>query len=430
MKSSGPPPSRLLLRLALALEGYESLFPARWRTASGGGAGLPESLPEPVWKRLKSLTTRFQAELAFADARLDDDPPRSRIRMLLANSSEMRRVAILLRFTERAYSLRLHRPKEGLRISDDLIAWTECPSSALVAALRGRAFMERGNFLRILGDREGAFQSLAQAFELQANGTGDPLEAARYQELLGTLERDCGNFEAAARLLKKALAKTRRWGDPYTLQRVLLATAVNELYRDRFEAAERYLDESLKVKQPDNLFMSYAAVNTILVRYFSGNPHRAYKSLLRVQDGMGQSWLQEFPQAKQMSVLWTEGQILNSLSLNDDAVVRLKRAREFFIQAAQGSRVGQISIEIALGYAARQRHADVRRELALGLQFCSERSALDRHAKEALLLLQRALEHQGRLDVEQIRRIEYRLELLHRAPLKTWGRLPFEGVQI
>jgi tetratricopeptide (TPR) repeat protein len=238
-----------------------------------------------------------------------------------------------------------------------------------------------------LGDREGAFQSLAQAFELQANGTGDPLEAARYQELLGTLERDCGNFEAAARLLKKALAKTRRWGDPYTLQRVLLATAVNELYRDRFEAAERYLDESLKVKQPDNLFMSYAAVNTILVRYFSGNPHRAYKSLLRVQDGMGQSWLQELPQAKQMSVLWTEGQILNSLRLNDDAVVRLKRAREFFIQAAQGSRVGQISIEIALGYAARQRHADVRRELALGLQFCSERSALDRHAKEALLLL-------------------------------------------
>jgi tetratricopeptide (TPR) repeat protein len=389
-----------------------------------------QSLPESVSKRLQALTTRFHAELDFADSFLDQDPPRSRIQLLLRNSLELRRAAILYRLVELAYCLRLHRPKEGLRITDDLIAWTARDPSVLVASLRARAFMERSNFLRILGDSDDAYQSLARAAsELRAIGA-DRLEAARYHELMGTLERDCGNFDAAARLLRKALAKVRRSGDPYSLQRVLLAAAVNDFYRGRFEEADVYLEESLRTDERDSLFMRYAAINQILVRYFSGRPHRAYKSLLRVQDGMGQSWLHGFPLANQMSVLWTEGQILNSLRLNEQAAGPLKQAREFYIQARQGSRVAQITIEIAVGHAARQRHTDVRRELAVGLQFCSERTPLDLHAKEALLLLQGALQHRGRLEVEQIRAVDNRLELLHRAPLKTWDRLAFASLQL
>src|SRR6185295_6671308 len=161
MKSSGPPP--LLLRLALALEGFRVPGKARRRTAAGGSASPPGNLPESAWQRLESLRTRFEDELAFAGSYLEDDPPRSRIQMLLANSSELRRMAILQRFIDRAYSCRLHHPKEGLRISDDLIAWTQRDRSALGAVMRCRAFMERGNFLRILGDPTGAHESLAQA---------------------------------------------------------------------------------------------------------------------------------------------------------------------------------------------------------------------------------------------------------------------------
>ena len=340
MKSSGLPPSRLLFRLALALEG--SKFPVSAGRRVAGEGGLPESLPESSWQHLKNLGNRFAAELAFADSCLAEDPPRFRIKMLLANSSELRRVAILQRFVEKAYSFRLAHPGEGLRITDDIIAWTARDRSQVVAVLRNRALMERGNFLRILGNPNEAYEALAQAAsELEANGTGDPLEAARYQELLGTLERDCGNFNAAARLLKKALAKVRRWGDPYSLQRLLIAAALNDLYRDRFDGADTYLEESLRVQEPDSLFMRFAAINKVLVQYFGGRPFRAYKTLLRVQDSLGPSWLRGFPIANQMSVLWTEGQILNTIGLHDQAVGRLKKAREFYIQAAQGSEVGQ-----------------------------------------------------------------------------------------
>jgi tetratricopeptide (TPR) repeat protein len=429
MKSSALPPSRLLLRLALTREDCKLPNSARRRIAGEGG--LPETLPESAWQHLESLRNRFAGELAYADSCLAEDPPRFRIQMLLANSSELRRVAILQRFIEKAYSFRLAHPGEGLRIADDLIAWTARDRSPIVAVLRGRALMERGNFLRILGDPEGAYEAFAQAApELEANGTGDPLEAARYQELLGTLERDCGNFEAAGRLLKKALAKVRRWGDPYSLQRILMATALNALYRDRFDEADTYLEESLRTQEPDSLFMRFAAINKVLVQYFGGKPYRAYKTLLRMQGSLGPSWLRGFPVANQMSVLWTEGQILNTIGLHDQAVGRLKKAREFYIQAAQGSKVGHISIEIALSHAAQERYADVRRELSFALQFCSERSPLDRYAKEALLLLQGTLEHQDRLEAEQIRSVDYRLDLLHRVPLKLRERQPFASLQV
>lgn len=270
---------------------------------------------------------------------------------------------------------------------------------------------------------------LAQAArELDASGTSDPLELARYQELLGTLERDCGNYEAADGLLRKALAKVRKWGDNYSLQRILIATALTDLYSNRFEEADALLDESLRAAEPDSLFLRFAAVNKVLVLYFRGAPHKAYQALLRVQSSLGPSWLHGFPEAKQMSVLWSEGQILNVLGIDDQAVRALRKAREFFIRSNRGYEVCRISIELALSYVSQRRLDDVRRELAFGLAFCSERRVLDRQAMEGALLLQAALEHRGRLEADQVRAVAYELDCLHRAPLRAPGQRPFPSV--
>jgi len=139
MKSSGLPPSRLLLRLALTRGDCKLPNLARRRIAEEGGA--PETLPESAWRHLENLKNRFAVELAYADSCLAEDPPRFRIQMLLANSSELRRVAILQRFLEKAYSFRLAHPGEGLRIADDLIAWTARDPSPVVAVLRRRTLM-------------------------------------------------------------------------------------------------------------------------------------------------------------------------------------------------------------------------------------------------------------------------------------------------
>lgn len=384
------------------------------------------ALPDAAWQRLQDLGSMFEAELKFADSHLAEDPPSSRVEMLLANSSHLRKLAILHRFIERAYSFRLAQPAEGLQVTDNLIAWTRNDPSPHIAAIRGRAWMERGNFLRILGDPVAAYGAFHEASRELAVNESDPLELARFQELLGTLERDCGNFEAATPLLRDALAKVRRWGDGYTLQRVLIATALAELYNSKFEQAEALLDESLRAPaEPDSLFLRFAAVNKLLVYLCSGQPHKAYQALLRVQSRLGPTWLSGFPDINRMYALWTEAQILNTLRIDDDAITLLRKVREFFIRSARGYEVCQISIELASNYAAQQRFDDVRREFAFCLPYCSPHKPLEHYAREAVLYLQQTLEHQGRLAADQIHSITLRLDSLHRTPLQESRHTPF-----
>ncbi len=389
----------------------------------------PENLSEAAWQRLEGLNARFETELSYADALLAEEPPSSRIVMVLANSTELRRLAILQRFIERAYYLRLYGPQEGLQISDNLIAWTKSDPSPLVAVIRRRAMMERGNFLRILGDPTAAYAALEEAArELEA--IDDPLELARYQELLGSLEANCANYEAAAYLSRKALAKVRRWGDSHTLQRVLTGTGMVEILNGNYEAAENLLDESMRIGEADSIFLRYAATNRILAYFDSGNPHRAYKALLRVRGNLGDSWMQGFPERTQMRQVWLEGQILAALHCDDDAIGRFKRAREFFIRSGHGFEVGCISVDLAASYAAQDRLAEARSELAFALPFCSEERPLNRYAREGVLLLHGALQRQGRLQADQVRAVTFHLDSIHRAPLQTFRQPPFAGLQL
>jgi tetratricopeptide (TPR) repeat protein len=419
--------SRLLIRLAQVISDSEYPVPA-WRRRAPGTEEI-DSIQEPAWEHLETLRLRFESELTFADSYLAEDPPSPRIQLLLGNSSELRKLAILQRFIERAYSYRLRLPREGLQITDDLIAWTTDPSP-LVAILRARALMERGNFLRILGDPDGAYAALAEALtQLEASAPSDPLDLARHQELLGSLERDCGNFEAATDLLGKALYKIRRWGDPYTLQRTLIAAGMAELFNSNFEEAEKLLDEAMRVESPDSFLLRSAAFNRLLAYFLNGSPHKAYQALLRVRGKLGSSWLNDAPEAIEMRALWVEGQILHALQSDDDAIGILRKAREAAIRLDLGCELCHISLDLALVHTTQERFSEVRDELAFALPFCSERRALDVHGKQALLALLGSLQHRGRLEAVQIRGVARQLETLLRAPLQPiqppYGGLPF-----
>jgi tetratricopeptide (TPR) repeat protein len=393
--------------------------------------GSLEEYPESFWERLHEVAARFEAELQFADAFLEDNTTSLQASLMLGNSSELRRVAILQRLVEKAYSLRLYKPDQGLRIVEDVLTWTQTDSSRLVSVFRARSLMERGNFLRILGNPDSAKKSFAMALEeLERCAPNDPLEVARYQELLGTLERDCGNYEAAADLLSKALAKVRRWGDQYSLQRILIAAGLAHLYNDSFEEADKLLDESLRIAEPDSLFLRFAAVNKVLSYLHRGQPHKAYQALLRVRSRLGDSWLLGFPEDDRMRVLWVEGQILNALGMGDEATTLLRRSRNYFIQANRGYEVCRLSIELALSYATLGQFEEVSRELAFTLPFLSAQKTLDRYAHAAVLVLQQSLQKQGRLYLEQIRQIAERLDSIHRAPLRAQPQSPFADLQL
>jgi hypothetical protein len=152
--------------------------------------------------------------------------------------------------------------------------------------------------------------------------------------------------------------------------------------------------------------------------------------LLRVRRRLGASWLQGFPEDDQMRVLWLEGQILSDLRIDDQAIVLLRRAREFFIQADRGYEVCRLSIELAVSYVAQGRFDDVHRELNFALPFLSAQNSLHRYAHSAVLLLQRTLREQGRLREDQVRLVVRHLDSIHRAPLKTQPQSPFADLRL
>ncbi len=437
-----PAQSRLLLRLALAINNSEiplspsgrrgleaplkTLRDRRWAATDEAftDEARPDVISEAGWERLESLAARFEAELAYADTFLDDDPPPAKVESLLATSSELRRVAILQRFVERAYFFRLHNPRQGLEISENLLAWTENPTP-LVAVIRCRALMERGNFLRILGDREGAYGALTEAAqEMDAHGISDPLELSRHEELLGTLEANCGNLESARRLLKKALYKVRRWGDNYTLQRVLVSAGLVELNGADHEQAETLLEEAMTTAEPDTLLLLCSATNRVLGYFDDDKPQLAFQALCGLRARLGESWLEHLPPGVQMRHTWLEGQIRSALGMDEEAIGSLKRARESYIRADCGYEVCYTSVELALTYAKQRRFAELRHELAFALPFCSEEQESDRFGKEAVQLLLNTLLRYSRLEVELIRAVASRLDWIHRAPLRKFDRSP------
>jgi tetratricopeptide (TPR) repeat protein len=435
-----PGHSRLFLRLALAvaeskypLSLLQRGLPANHRRLDDAEPGLdqPAELPDATWQHLEDLRLLFESELTFADSCLAEDLPGPRLVLLLANSSELRRVALLQRLIERACSYRFDHPGEGLRIADDVIAWTRTDPSPLVAVMRCRAHMERGNLLRIVGEPYSARQALAEASrELDTSGNADPLELARYQELLATLERDCGNLAAASDLFKKALTKIRKWGgDFYALQRTLNSAGLAELYNQNFREAERLFDESMRVEEPDSLLLRFATINRIMTLFCSGNPQKAYQALLRVR-ALGESWLHAFPDRNQMWVWRTEGEILNALGIYEDGIGPLKKARELAVRSGSGHEVCHVSINLAHSYAAQRLLSQARRELAFALPFCSQQKPLDAYAMEAVLRLQVALSQRGRLREDEFGRVSFQLGCLYRAPLQPVPTAPFADLPL
>jgi hypothetical protein len=428
-----PAQSRLLLRIAQAITDSKIPIPPprhRHPRRRGKDEEPSEVIPGAGWQRLDSLSAQFEAELAYAESCLEDDPSPSQIEMLLATSYELRRAAILQCIVNRAYSLRLQDPRQGLEISENLLAWTENPTR-LIAVVRCRALMERGNFLRILGDREGAYRALADASrELDAHEITDPLELARHEELLGTLEAYCGNVESARQLLKEALKKVRKWGDNHTLQRVLTAAALAEINSDNYEQAETLLNEAMATAEPESLLLLCAATNRVLGHFANGNPQLAYQFLCGFRARLGASWFEHIPSAIQMRQIWLEGQVRSGLGMDEEAIGLLKKARKSYIRADCGFEVCYISVDLALTHAKERRFAEVQRELDFALPFCSEEDAINRLGREAVQLLLRALRRQGHLDVELVRAVATHLYVILRTPLRIFAQSPLAELHL
>jgi tetratricopeptide (TPR) repeat protein len=427
-RSSPAQPSRLLLRLVEAATDSRHLASLRRRSASGrdrdervssnagdppreqeSGEGSLEEYPESFWERLHEVAARFEAELQFAGAFLEDNPTSPQVSMMLGNSSELRRVAFLQRLVEKAYSLRLNKPNQGLRILEDVLTWTQTDSSRLVSVFRARALMERGNFLRILGNPDSARKSFALAFdELENCAPNDPLEVARYQELLGTLEGYCGNYEAAADLLSKALAKVRWWGDQYSLQRILIAKAFTLMQSGEPELALKTLSEAEPFvsgqNEPRLLFclrFNFAATLCDLGQFMEAQRCVSEITALAAETGN---------ELDPVRALWLRGRIDSGLGRTQEAEAAFKQVWQAFRQRGVANDFAMVTLELVSLLSEQGRWSEVR-SLAKETMWIFKAQGIHSEAEKALAFFCEMAAAE-RLTVELAQRI---LEYLSRA---------------
>lgn len=349
---------------------------------------------------------------------LGEKPSKSNIAIILANTSYSRKIAILKALLDWALAYRFDDPAEGLKLTEDIVSWTETAKEPLLVDIRGRGHVERANFLRILGEAHRAREAFELAErDLFEDGTGDPLEQAAFYELLGTFERDCGNYEFSAECLEKSLKAVRRYSNGPDVQRVLIAASLSHMYNDEFGRADALLDEAIRVPDPDSSLLNAAAVNRVLVLFYSGQIHRAHQVLTRILAGNGIE-LATMPDRWRARLDWIEGQILRELGYHDEAIRLLRKARDFFMCQGQGFPVAMISVEISLSYSSRQLYAEVLRELTFSLPFCSGQGHMNYHARAALLLLKNTLDEKGIVEASTVRRILDQLRRKSQAPLE------------
>lgn len=355
-RSSPAQPSHLLLRLIEAATHSNAGDSPREQES---GEGSLEEYLESLWERLHEVAARFEAELQFADAFLEDNPTSPQVSMMLGNSSELRRVAFLKRLVEKAYSLRFNKPNQGLRIVEDVLTWTQADSSRLVSVFRARALMERGNFLRILDSPDSARKSFALAFdELENCAPNDPLEVARYQELLGTLEGYCGNYEAAADLLSKALAKVRRWGDQYSLQRTLIAkgrilaqSGEPELALKTLSEAEFFVSGQNEPRLLLCLRFNFAATLCDLGQFIEAR--RRVSEVIALAAEMGN-------ELDLVRALWLRGRIDSGLGRAGEAEAAFEQVRQAFRHRGIGDEFAKVTLDLASLLSEQGRLAEVK----------------------------------------------------------------------
>lgn len=373
---------------------------------------------DAIFQRSFEAALEKYSDHDWAISFLDEKPSKSNIAFILANTSYSRKIAILKALLGRALSYRFDDPAEGLKLTEGIVSWTETAKEPLLVDIRGRGHVEQANFLRILGDAHRAREAFALAErDLFEDGTGDLLEQAAFYELLGTFERDCGNYALSAECLEKSLKAVRRYCNGPDVQRVLIAASLSHMYNDEFGRADALLDEAIRVPDPDSSLLNAAAVNRVLVLFYSGQIHRAHQVLTRILVGNGIE-LATMPDGWRARLHWIEGQILRELGYHDEAIRLLRKARDFFMCQGQGFPVAMISVEISLSYSSRQLYAEVLRELTFSLPFCSGQGHMNHHARAALLLLKNTLDEKGVVEASTVRTILDQLRRKSQAPLE------------
>lgn len=307
---------------------------------------------------LQAMETAAASRAAPEGLRLTCDEldglPQSQVRLLSRNSRRVSRPDVVLELIRRSDAHRFSDPRRMLRLAT-LAHTVACEIQrsllppGLVADLRAAALTAQGNAYKVLGDLRSAESSLLAAHQAAAQGTGDPLVAARIRWIVAVVRERQGRFADALIALEEAIAEYRTVGDSVAAGQCMLSLCVVRRQLGDFPAAIRCAIEGAQsaaiIDEPELRIAAVQNVASCLVAI--GEAGFPAALLEEIQD-LYEALPGHLPLLR---LRWLQGRIQASLRKPVEARVAFNAVRRTFLEMGLFLDAALVSLELAALYA-------------------------------------------------------------------------------
>lgn len=278
--------------------------------------------------------------------------------------------------------------------------------------LRARAWACLANARRTTSDLRGAEEAFEQAEEHLRQGTGDPLELARFLDLKSSLRRAQRRLEDAGELLDEAIHTYRLLSEGQLIGRALLKKGLllglwgehkqaAEILRESLERTDEEAEPRLALHTRHNLAQALLESGQLLeAQAMIGELRRAHREL---GDPLNR-----------LRLRWLEARLALAMGRKQDAESLFLETRDGFVEAGVGYDAALVSLDLASLYAAQGRTEELKR-LAGELIPIFQSRDVDREALAALILFQQAA-HRERVTAELIDQVAGQIQGSSQAP--------------
>jgi len=385
-----------------------------------------ESL-QRITERLTAYTVKLERDRAAAPGLIAEllEHPAARRHLMLDNSSRYCLWAVADHALDESQRLiaadpgrSLELAQVGLEIASRLDPLET--GQHIVRDIQGRAWATLANARRVLSDLRGAEKAFGEAEQALAEGTGDPLEEARFHSLLSTLRSDQRRFDEALTAIRRAARIYRYLGEDHLLGRTLVMEGTTLGNAGETTRAIQALERALPLLDDSREPRAGLAARHNLVRYFrlEGRLQEALELLRQI----GPMHRQLGNRMDLVRLRWIEGELARDLNRPLLAENAFLEARNSFVEAGIGFDAALVSMDLSLLYLDQGRYGEVQR-LALEMKPIFQSRDIHREAVAALLVFCEASERQ-RVTTQLVRELTRYLESARYDPSKSFAASP------